>query len=417
MNIFVSIDIVLVQYCAFRDDISNEVDLHVAKFALKRKIRCWPSEKHQIPSELHVQKLLRCQPHKNILSLLHAFDSPDFYIITFPTLQTFNGISFAKSAFDLYALIERYEEGEFPIHYARSIMEQMSDALEWLHYTLHIVHGDIKDENIIVRVNNDEVFASLIDFGSAAPLKDGVNSRISVTEYSGTMRQAAPEVSESFKVSHYVLEGIPATSERALTRRLNDEFSSRQIKNQEPSRSSLSRSRHLQSEASILRSAPIDSISGLKRSRHLQSEASVAQNPSLQNGPSVSRSHPLQSKATMLPSSQLQDGSFASRNQMFRNESPMFSKDAVSEHGNGILYSPASQDVWSLGLVLFVMVFGFEPVQDGIETDKDIHWRKKVLPKQQPEWIETCLDAMLVHDWRSRWTIKQAHDYLKRIEE
>jgi serine/threonine protein kinase len=40
----------------------------------------------------------------------------------------------------------------------------MGDTLEWLHHTLLIVHGDIKDEDI-VRVNNDEVLTSLIDFG------------------------------------------------------------------------------------------------------------------------------------------------------------------------------------------------------------------------------------------------------------
>jgi hypothetical protein len=46
---------------------------------------------------------------------------------------------------------------------------------------------------------------------------------------SQSMRQAAPKVSESFKVSHDVLEGIQATRERALTRQLNDDFSRRQV--------------------------------------------------------------------------------------------------------------------------------------------------------------------------------------------
>ncbi len=52
----------------------------------------------------------------------------------------------------------------------RSIFIQVARAIQHLHIKAHVVHRDIKDENIVL---DGEGNIKLIDFGSAAYIKSG----------------------------------------------------------------------------------------------------------------------------------------------------------------------------------------------------------------------------------------------------
>ncbi|KAI8802716.1 kinase-like domain-containing protein [Cladochytrium replicatum] len=72
---------------------------------------------------------------------------------------------------DLFELLEVNALTEHEVH---AIFVQLVDTLEHL-YTYHgIIHGDIKDENVLVaRLQNGEVKVKLIDFGAAVRVRPG----------------------------------------------------------------------------------------------------------------------------------------------------------------------------------------------------------------------------------------------------
>ena len=81
---------------------------------------------------------------------------------------TISDPSTASKGQDLFDFVDLHPTGLPPRPIAR-ILSQVADALAFLHEH-SIVHRDIKDENVVLDADGN---VRLIDFGSAAYVKDG----------------------------------------------------------------------------------------------------------------------------------------------------------------------------------------------------------------------------------------------------
>jgi len=119
--------------------------------------------------------------HPNICGILDYFEDSDYYYMVMPQFG---------DGKDLFEYIESSPDG-LPTDEVRRIFGQIVDGVAFLHER-NIVHRDLKDENVILDRDGN---AQLIDFGSAAYVKEGSKFET----FSGTLDFAAPEV----------LKGIP----------------------------------------------------------------------------------------------------------------------------------------------------------------------------------------------------------------
>ncbi|PFH58976.1 hypothetical protein XA68_12952 [Ophiocordyceps unilateralis] len=154
----------------------------VLKYVTKRRILVdtWTRDRKlgTVPLEIHVLEYLRRPEfrHPNIVEMEGFFeDDFNYYIEMAP-----HGLP-GMDLFDYIELRANMEEAE-----CRSIFFQVAQAIHFLHTTAHVVHRDIKDENVIV---DGEGNIKLIDFGSAAYVKSGP-----FDVFVGTIDYAAPEV-------------------------------------------------------------------------------------------------------------------------------------------------------------------------------------------------------------------------------
>ncbi|RDA92786.1 hypothetical protein CP533_0797 [Ophiocordyceps camponoti-saundersi (nom. inval.)] len=154
----------------------------VLKYVTKRRILVdtWTRDRKlgTVPLEIHVLEYLRRPEfrHPNIVEMEGFFeDDANYYIEMAP-----HGLP-GMDLFDYIELRANMEEAE-----CRSIFVQVAQAIHFLHATAHVVHRDIKDENVIL---DGEGNIKLIDFGSAAYIKSGP-----FDVFVGTIDYAAPEV-------------------------------------------------------------------------------------------------------------------------------------------------------------------------------------------------------------------------------
>lgn len=131
-----------------------------------------------VPSEIQILYALSKHPHANIMRIVDYFEDDNCYY-----LETLQHGSNEYGAVDLYDIIE--VKKDMTEYEAKYIYFQIVAALNHMH-SRGIVHRDIKDENIIV---DKDYFVKLIDFGSAAWVKDGPFG-----VFVGTIDYAAPEV-------------------------------------------------------------------------------------------------------------------------------------------------------------------------------------------------------------------------------
>ncbi|KAL3123825.1 hypothetical protein niasHT_010038 [Heterodera trifolii] len=150
----------------------------VSKFICKDKvlpeswIQCPKRSNKMVPIEVH---LLESLNHPNIVRVLGVFENDKYYQLVMEK---------CGYGMDLFEFIDHQPKMDEPL--ISYIFRQIVNAVDYLHKK-HIVHRDLKDENVII----DQNFGcKLIDFGSAAFFGEG----IVFSYFYGTMEYCSPEV-------------------------------------------------------------------------------------------------------------------------------------------------------------------------------------------------------------------------------
>ena len=104
--------------------------------------------------------LLHSLKHKFVIKLLDYFETQDkFYVV----------MERPEKYIDLFDYIT--QKGTVSERSARYLFRQVVEAVQYC-LSQGVLHGDIKDENILIDLKSNQV--KLIDFGSSSFLKDGV---------------------------------------------------------------------------------------------------------------------------------------------------------------------------------------------------------------------------------------------------
>ncbi|CAL1278241.1 unnamed protein product, partial [Larinioides sclopetarius] len=152
--------------------------LVIAKFIKKSEVYkdSWVFDneyKKEVPLEIAITISI---DHPNIVRVLEVFENETF----FQMVMEKHGYGM-----DLFEFIEKHPKMDEPL--GSYIFRQIVAALSYLH-GMSILHRDIKDENVII---NEKFHVKLIDFGSAAFMKQGDEM---FSTFCGTMEYCSPEV-------------------------------------------------------------------------------------------------------------------------------------------------------------------------------------------------------------------------------
>jgi tRNA A-37 threonylcarbamoyl transferase component Bud32 len=138
------------------------------KRLLKESLKCI----NQVRREIEIQSHLH---HPNILAIYNFFwDKKNVYLV----------IEYAMGG-ELFKILHNQENGRFSEPKAAFYIEQVCNAIEYIH-KLHIIHRDIKPENILI---SNEVI-KMADFGWSIHQK---SNKIRTT-FCGTAEYMPPEV-------------------------------------------------------------------------------------------------------------------------------------------------------------------------------------------------------------------------------
>jgi len=151
----------------------------IIKYVVKSLVLdgCWTREDGvKIPTEIHILKYItENYPHPYVLRLLNTWEDNYYYYLEFES----------QNVIDLFECIDnRRFTTEAQV---KKVFYRIVQGVQHLHH-INIVHRDIKDENILIRTDDDTV--EIIDFGSSAYVKEGKK----FDKFCGTGGYAAPEV-------------------------------------------------------------------------------------------------------------------------------------------------------------------------------------------------------------------------------
>lgn len=122
-------------------------------------------------------KLIRSLDHPSILKLFDFFeDACNYYLV----------MEYVKGG-DLLTKLEK--SGRFSEKEAAKVMKQLLSALAYMH-SQHIIHRDVKCENVLIEENQGQIVVKLIDFDTIIKLSD---EKKCFGKY-GTVYYMAPEV-------------------------------------------------------------------------------------------------------------------------------------------------------------------------------------------------------------------------------
>lgn len=155
-----------------------------------------------------IKKIMRTQGYSGIEKRLYN-EAELLKKLNHPNIVGFRAFTFTddgraclaveRCEISLGDLIENQQEiGSFSVVQIEKVALHVARALDYLHNIIHILHGDVKSHNILIKGDFEEI--KLCDFGVSLPLKlDGSFDKDSApegTSYVGTRLWSAPEVQE-----------------------------------------------------------------------------------------------------------------------------------------------------------------------------------------------------------------------------
>ncbi|KAI8905726.1 kinase-like domain-containing protein [Powellomyces hirtus] len=155
-----------------------------------------------IPREVQILKDIK---HKTVIGFYDLYQDEDNFVIVMELFGASWRTTTVKSsdenplplavrplrrrAMDLFELLEikKLSEDE-----TRNIFIQLVECLDHLQAHHQLIHGDIKDENVLIDWIDSKPIAKLIDFGGAVIVDS--NHRCMGQNFAGTLEYAPPEV-------------------------------------------------------------------------------------------------------------------------------------------------------------------------------------------------------------------------------
>jgi serine/threonine protein kinase len=124
--------------------------------------------------------------HKNIMN----------YIEIFEDLKYISCVMELVEGGDLFDFILNHPLGYLPDDMAMDLMKQIFEVLDYLHSVKNIAHRDMKPENFLVQIDeNNKPILKLIDFGFASYIP---NENDKLNKVVGTRAYSAPEMFEKY---------------------------------------------------------------------------------------------------------------------------------------------------------------------------------------------------------------------------
>lgn len=159
-------------------------NVHTKEERAVKKMEKDPRDPYITEEILHEFAVLKELDHPNVLKVYDLFeDTADFYIVT----DLYGGG-------DLFDYLD--ELGNLPEQEVKIFMNKMLSCIKYLHDSCHMVHRDLKLENILLDDNKNVRDMKLIDFGLAQSYNPDRPETMTFDALCGSTSYIAPQVVE-----------------------------------------------------------------------------------------------------------------------------------------------------------------------------------------------------------------------------